>query len=151
MPCIRQSIPAADRQGGIHTRAQLADRRDMCDWIRRRLPPDTIVLTPPDHQTFKWYAERSEVVTWKDVPQDAISIIEWSEPTGRIRCWQSCRSPSEADAQLGQLRQAYGFDYVVVRWPREIAIDAHPVLYQNPHYAVLQVIQDNSRYPVLPR
>ncbi|MGC3968570.1 MAG: hypothetical protein QM775_14665 [Pirellulales bacterium] len=29
--------------------------------------------------TFKWFAERAEFATWKDVPQDARTLLLWNE------------------------------------------------------------------------
>lgn len=54
------------------------DWRRLGEWVSQHLPADAIVLTPRDQQTFKWYAQRAEVVSWKDVPQDAVGLIEWS-------------------------------------------------------------------------
>ena len=53
--------------------------RDACRWFRDQTPPDIMVLTPVRQQTFKWYAQRPTVVSWKDVPQNAASIVEWWE------------------------------------------------------------------------
>jgi hypothetical protein len=50
----------------------------VCQWIRLATPSDEVLLTPRHQQTFKWYAGRAEVVNWKDVPQDARSLLEWS-------------------------------------------------------------------------
>ncbi|MEL6110441.1 MAG: DUF6798 domain-containing protein, partial [Planctomycetota bacterium] len=60
--------------------AQRRTHRDwvaVCDWIRVSTPVDEVFFTPRHQQTFKWYAERAEVVNWKDVPQDAESLVEW--------------------------------------------------------------------------
>jgi hypothetical protein len=48
-----------------------------CEWIRDHAPPDAVCLIPRQAQSFKWYAERADVVNWKDVPQDAAGVIEW--------------------------------------------------------------------------
>ncbi len=40
-------------------------------------PTDAVFLTPRLAQTFRWYAERAEVVNRKDIPQDAPGIVEW--------------------------------------------------------------------------
>jgi len=55
----------------------LASWQDACRWIRDHAPPDAVCLAPRDAQSFKWYAERADVVNWKDVPQDAAGVIEW--------------------------------------------------------------------------
>lgn len=88
----------------------------VCDWIRTNTPTDSLWLSPKYQQTFKWHAQRAEVVCWKDVPQDNTSLIEWykrvsrCEPPrdaiGRIRGW--------TDGELLQLSQEYGFEYVLV-------------------------------------
>jgi hypothetical protein len=48
-----------------------------CDWIRTHAQPDAICLIPRHAQSFKWYAQRADVVNWKDIPQDAAGVIEW--------------------------------------------------------------------------
>ncbi len=55
----------------------MSDWIAVCDWVNESLPPDELLLTPRNQQSFKWYAQRAEVVNWKDVPQDAESLIEW--------------------------------------------------------------------------
>jgi hypothetical protein len=55
--------------------------RAACEWIRDYAPPDARVLVPRTGQSFKWYASRADVVNYKDVPQDAASVVEW-----RRRC-----------------------------------------------------------------
>ena len=58
-------------------RAVFDDWMKVCRWVRASAPEDEIFLTPRHQQTFKWYAERAEVVNNKDVPQDAASLREW--------------------------------------------------------------------------
>ena len=48
-----------------------------CQWIRLHTPSDVIVITPVRQQTFKWNALRAEVVTRKDMPQDAAGLVKW--------------------------------------------------------------------------
>jgi hypothetical protein len=66
------SVPPAD--------ARMADYPawvDVCDWIAAHTPTGALFLTPRMNQTFKWRTGRPEVVTRKDVPQDARGILEW--------------------------------------------------------------------------
>jgi hypothetical protein len=49
----------------------------LCFWTKASTPSDEVFITPRHQQTFKWYAERAEVVNWKDIPQDVDSIVEW--------------------------------------------------------------------------
>ena len=48
-----------------------------CQWIRRHTPTEAVVITPVRQQTFKWNALRAEVVTRKDMPQDASGLVDW--------------------------------------------------------------------------
>jgi hypothetical protein len=48
-----------------------------CQWIRLHTPSDAVVITPVRQQTFKWNALRAEVVTRKDMPQDAVGLVRW--------------------------------------------------------------------------
>ena len=102
--------------------------RRACDWIAehpREIPPDARFFTPLHSHTFKWYTGRSEVVTWKDVPQDAQSIVDWWDRIHEIHTtatlegdplWHgslaqafACRTPDEIE----RLRTKYEADYVL--------------------------------------
>ncbi len=48
-----------------------------CRWIAANTPEYATFITPHEQQTFKWYAGRSEIVCWKDIPQDSLGILEW--------------------------------------------------------------------------
>ncbi len=89
----------------------------VCDWIRLNTPADARFITPAQQQTFKWYAQRHEVVNWKDVPQDAESMIEWHQ---RLRELVEPQRRYEAglmsytDQQLREIGQRYGASFLVV-------------------------------------
>ncbi len=81
-----QVIPEADVRSLLmeneSPEQELATYRDwlaVCAWIREETPEDSLWLTPRYQQTFPWYALRAEVVNWKNVPQDAEKIVEWSQ------------------------------------------------------------------------
>lgn len=100
---------------------------EMCDWINANTEPDALFLVPKNSHTFKWRAERAEVVTYKDIPQDARSMVEWRRrlsdvfqvgvrASGKPR-W----TPSLARLGAGRLREladAYGADYALDQAPR---------------------------------
>ncbi len=50
-----------------------------CKWVAEsgEIPVGARFLTPRLAQTFGWYSHRSVVANWKDVPQDAKSMVEW--------------------------------------------------------------------------
>jgi hypothetical protein len=74
---LRPVVPRADlkvvKLGGY------AAWRDACEWIAGSgvIPAHARFLTPIDGQTFKWLTQRAEVVTRKDIPQDATGIVAW--------------------------------------------------------------------------
>ena len=54
-----------------------ADWRDVCKWAGEHTTADALFITPRMACTFRWYAGRGEVVTWKDIPQNAAGIVAW--------------------------------------------------------------------------
>ena len=81
---------------------QIAVYRDwvsVCHWIGQNTAEDEVFLTPRHQQTFKWYAHRAEVVNWKDVPQDAASLLEWSKRFDQV-----------FPARLGRVRVTIRYD-----------------------------------------
>ncbi|HEX6960782.1 MAG TPA: DUF6798 domain-containing protein [Lacipirellula sp.] len=55
------------------------DWQDACRWIAENTPSDAVFLIPRSGYTFKWYASRADVANYKDVPQDAASVVEWRQ------------------------------------------------------------------------
>jgi hypothetical protein len=87
----------------------------VCRWARASTGNDETFLTPRHQQTFKWYAQRSEVVNWKDVPQDAASLREWYDRfqeifparLGHVRV-------TIQYAKLLEYRKRYGVNFLIV-------------------------------------
>jgi hypothetical protein len=52
---------------------------EMCDWIAENTEEDAVFLIPRRDESFKWYAKRANVSTWKEMPQDAASLVKWHE------------------------------------------------------------------------
>lgn len=135
------SPPRADR-GVSYVSWRLA-----CNWVVRsgKIPPDARFLTPRQSQTFRWYTGRAEVATWKDIPQDAASIVQWwrrlrelhgSRPGDARRMWR--RSLLELGPQrLRRLAEKYQAQYILVEYRPDGPIKARP-LYHNQWYAIYQ-------------
>jgi len=68
-----KSLDAAQQQ------AWFDDWLEVCRWARENTPADSVFLTPRLAQSFRWYAGRSQVVSHKDIPQDARGIVEWRD------------------------------------------------------------------------
>ncbi|HEY2416110.1 MAG TPA: DUF6798 domain-containing protein [Pirellulaceae bacterium] len=124
------------------------DWQRVCQWVAAETPADALFLTPQEQQTFKWYAGRPEVVTWKDVPQDARGLLEWKKRLDEVYP----RDPEHRqhdlaafdDAALVNLAQKYGAKYVLIdrtRADRPIRLlKMYPLLVdENPSFAVYRV------------
>ena len=83
---LRRGIPVAARFDNVTFRGResieqqqqaFTDWLAVCRWVDQTLPEDEVLITPRHQYTFKWYAARAEVVNWKDVPQDASSLVQW--------------------------------------------------------------------------
>lgn len=134
-------VPAADRQGGIRDTSQWEQWKDVADWCTEHLPEDAIVLTPPDHQTFRWYSDRSEWVNWKDIPQDAQAISEWRQRRqliDRLRQLVDEGRYQEANDAFQKIARQSGCKYVILRTPTMMPLDGFRPVYQNLNYLVLQ-------------
>ena len=121
--------------------------REACDWVARsgEIPPNARFLTPRHSQTFKWYTGRSEVATWKDVPQDSPSIIEWWSRMETIHAtgneppeprWHQSLSEL-SPARLRELGKQYHAEYAIVEIG-EGPLDL-PVVYRNRTYAIYRL------------
>lgn len=116
---------------------------DACRWVRDNdLPPGSLFLTPTRQQTFKWYAHRPDLVTWKDIPQDAASIAHWWVRRGEV--YQLGDWPWTNPEQLANIVATYRVTHVV--WPHSVSYASrYPVpdevekLYQNDVFVVYQL------------
>jgi hypothetical protein len=117
--------PGADRQSLTRfadpqeTQAAHVAWRRMGEWVRENTPPDALFLAPRAQQTFKWYAQRPEVVTWKDVPQDAQALVEWRRRFDDIYGPVGSRGLTVySDNELLDLARKYGIKYIVIERSR---------------------------------
>lgn len=151
---FRDPRPPADAQrlpAGKTVEERDRNYRDwlaVCRWIRRHTPTDARFLTPQMQQTFKWYAGRSEVATWKDVPQDARSMVEWADrvhylypPYTDDDLKQKAGLGAYDDANLARLAHFYGAQYVVIDRTRSRHRPGFILLYPN-------LMHENHAYAV---
>ncbi len=108
-------VPPADARVG-----NLAAWREICIWIDDNTPPNSVFLTPRLAQTFRWYSNRAEVVSRKDIPQDARGIVEWWRRMNRIHATEpgSAHPWRDSLAELGserlrELGREFGAQFVI--------------------------------------
>ncbi|MDR0703788.1 MAG: hypothetical protein LBF88_02255 [Planctomycetaceae bacterium] len=124
---------------------------DACRWIAdpQNTPKTAKFWVPRDGTTFKWHAHRSDIGTWKNIPQDAKGIVQWRQMMHdlfyyRNKEGQLCDDRSltillwcKTDEEIERLRIRYGFDYILC--------SAYPEL---PHHKTFQVVYANELYKV---
>ncbi len=120
--------------------------REACNWIAAspEIPADARFLTPRLNQTFKWYTGRSEVANWKDIPQDAQSIVEWWDRlvdmhgTGSdhpLYRWRESLSEL-SERRLRELGHKYGAEYLLTEAKPPLKLD---LLFENRGFAVYRL------------
>jgi hypothetical protein len=128
------------RGENLYDAANLAGWRDACAWIRKNTERDALVLAPRSFHTFKWYARRAEFANWKDVPQDAASLVRWKRRLDRLYPEGMSNWVNYMPAEhVRAVCREYEVDYVVayVQPPLEL-----PIVHLNNDFAVYEVPRD---------
>lgn len=115
-PVADQTLPTYD-ESPKRTAATWQNWQKVCQWIRDNTPEDAIFFTPSQQQTFKWHAQRTEVVAWKDIPQDAANIIEWRQRIATLYDPQLRWANGllqYTDEQLLELAKHYGATHLLI-------------------------------------
>ncbi|MCA9214014.1 MAG: hypothetical protein KDB27_13170 [Planctomycetales bacterium] len=136
------NYPECDKQGRVRTVAQYHSWLNVCEWIKNNTKSDEVVFAPPNHQSFKWNAERAEIVTWKDVPQEPKGILEWRRRLREIRIFLyrgKLRPVEYTNGRLVELAKEYSFRYAIIERHRAIPRLFHRVPYENDDYIVYQI------------
>ncbi|WP_254513073.1 DUF6798 domain-containing protein [Anatilimnocola floriformis] len=120
--------------------------QDVCLWIKYETPSDARFLTPRRQQTFKWYAQRPEVVNWKDVPQDAAGLAKWKAAMDEVypRATFEDDLAAHIEPRLLAIAHKYNVKYIVLDRTRAKRGLNFPRVYpavhaQNPAYEVYAV------------
>jgi hypothetical protein len=132
-------------------------------WIKEHTKPSDSFLTPRMAGTLRWYADRGEVVSWKDIPQDAAGIVDWWKRIFDIHtlpkdnpAWTDHKldiptlakqnSPKFVDSlsqlgpdRLNELAKKYGAQYAIVQLAPEIPRLAARPEYENNSFAIYRL------------
>lgn len=113
--------PAIVQAQSVDLSTEQADRcyqdwLNTCEWIATHTREDELFLTPRNQQTFKWYAQRGEVVAWKDIPQDTTGVLEWKRRIDEVfsRQVSGYDLAAHGEDELQRLAAKYGFGFVVI-------------------------------------
>lgn len=124
---------------------------DATSWAAQNTPADAIFLTPRTSQTFRWYAGRGEVATWKDMPQDARGILEWWDRMlniyGRDQTLGGWRYKTLAEVPVERLQGAgllYQAQYALAEADPPLPL---PRVYANSAYVIYRLDSDLSHAP----
>ena len=117
---------------------------DVCRWARDNTSPDAVFLVPRGCDSFKWEAQRAEVGSWKEIPQDARSIVRWFRDMERLYAtpgtkrdsatrWTSplvCVFAMRGRDQILKQSAEMGYQFVILETPPYVLI-AYPELMKN--------------------
>lgn len=143
LPGQQRAAPRADKN------IDYDDWRDVCRWAAENSATNDLFLTPRITSTFRWYAGRPEVVTAKDVPQDARSIVEWWRRINVLHAtgsddplfrWHKSYS-ALGSSRLHALASEFGAEYVIVLLREDVEPLSIMPLYQNNSFAVYATTQ----------
>lgn len=90
----------------------------VCHWVSQNTAADSVFITPGQQQTFKWYAGRTEVCNWKDVPQDPSAMVQWKQRVDQLIVPQRSSDLGifvYSDQQLRFLAQKYGATHLIAK------------------------------------
>jgi len=114
LPARSEVVPRADAKVVAKPWAEI------CDWVRAHTPADACFLTPRGAASFTWRTGRREVVSWKNSPQDAASLVAWRRRV--LDCFSRSGSLVELERstvslgpdRLREVAERYGADHAIV-------------------------------------
>ena len=136
---------------------------DACRWVRENTPEDAIFLVPRGCESFKWHARRAEAGNWKEVPQDATSIVEWSrkmerfyanpgDPEGSPTRWNQALNVvflNKGRARVLKESEEDGYHYAIVETPPYTIFTIPEALRRWQEFVDNNRVYENAQFVVL--
>ncbi len=115
-------IPAGDKAHFVAKSDSVAEQQKqfkewvrVCAWIKENSEPGSLWLTPRRQQSFKWHTGRAELSCWKDAPQNAEAVVEWSKRLSDAYQFDSEKKLQPwTNEKLWELHAKYGIRYVLL-------------------------------------
>jgi hypothetical protein len=133
-------VPRADKD------LAYADWLQTCGWIKDHTDSEDQFLTPRMASTLRWYADRAQVVNWKDIPQDSAGIVEWWKRILDVYTLAQENPPKWLDslarlspARLNELAQKYHAQWAIVQLDPDVPRLDAKAEYENASYAVYRL------------
>jgi len=108
-------IPFPDANPSRMNARQQADWQQVCQWIQSHSSPDDLVYATDTGWAIKWFAQRPEYVSFKDMPQDAASIVEWNRRLWVMANWRAAamQDGEATSVELQSLRKETGIHFMI--------------------------------------
>lgn len=133
---------------------------DVCRWAKENTAPDAVFLVPRGCDSLKWNANRAAVGSWKEVPQDAESLVEWFKKMEALYTPIGDKSPGRWNQPLcailiykgrerfEKLAEEYRFDYIVSELP-PYQVASYPKALQRYNEYLASEVYRNDQFVVI--
>ncbi len=144
---------------------------DACHWCRDNTDSKAVFLVPRGCDSFKWEAQRAEAGSWKEIPQDAKSIVKWNKKMKAFYANPNAEPDSanywnqplvgvfinKGRATVLKEAKKYGYQYAVVETPPYVVatipealkrwkeFEKNDLVYQNDQYVVLKFDRSDEK------
>ncbi|WP_437224496.1 DUF6798 domain-containing protein [Planctomicrobium sp. SH661] len=134
------TIPFPDGNPSRLSPQQLQHWSEACAWMESHSQPEDLIHCTDSGWAIKWYAQRPEYVSYKDMPQDSASICEWNRRLWVIANWRiaSMNDNEVTAAELADLEKLTGIRFLVCRKFGPVSVT--PV-YSNDTFQVYEIPQ----------
>ena len=108
-------IPFSDANPSRLSWRQQRDWKQACEWLKGHSSPGDLVQNIDTGWATRWFTQRPEYVSFKDMPQDTPAIVEWNHRLWVIARWRTAvlEDHEVTEAELKSLRQQTGIRFIL--------------------------------------